>query len=66
MLHKAKVKWYFDVLAIGFGITMFLLYFSGVMITLVNIKKNREKQILTIIAGIVISTIVGGLSVLIA
>ncbi|MDA3967543.1 MULTISPECIES: hypothetical protein [Helicobacter] len=66
MLHKAKAKWYFDVLAIGFGITMFLLYFSGVMITLVNIKKNREKQILTIIAGIVISTIVGGLSVLIA
>lgn len=39
MLHKAKAKWYFDVLAVGFGITLILLYVSGLIITLFNSKK---------------------------
>ncbi|CAM3585012.1 PepSY domain-containing protein [Helicobacter ganmani] len=63
MLHKAKAKWYFDILAIGFGLTLILLYISGLMITLFNIKKNRGIQIFTILAGIIISVIVGALSV---
>ncbi|MBD5164483.1 hypothetical protein [Helicobacter sp.] len=63
MLHKAKAKWYFDVLAVGFGLTLVLLYVSGLMITLFNIKKNRGIQTLTILAGIVVSVVVGILSV---
>ncbi|WP_297809682.1 hypothetical protein [uncultured Helicobacter sp.] len=64
MLHKAKAKWYFDVLAIGFGITLILLYISGLMITLFNIKKNRRSQYMTILAGVFISVAVGALSVM--
>lgn len=64
MLHKAKAKWYFDVLAIGFGLTLVLLYISGLIITLFNIKKNRKSQIITIVVGIIISIGVGALSVL--
>ncbi|WP_273211925.1 hypothetical protein [Helicobacter rodentium] len=64
MLHKAKAKWYFDVLAIGFGITLVLLYLSGLMITLFNSKKNRGIQYATISAGVVISIAVGALSVM--
>ncbi|MBX7490375.1 hypothetical protein [Helicobacter turcicus] len=64
MLHKAKAKWYFDVLAIGFGITLILLYLSGLMITLFNSKKNRGIQYATILAGCIISVVLGALSVL--
>ncbi|WP_299550108.1 PepSY-associated TM helix domain-containing protein [uncultured Helicobacter sp.] len=64
MLHKAKAKWYFNVLAIGFGITLILLYLSGLMITLFNSKKNRKIQYATILAGCVVSFIIGSLSVL--
>ncbi len=64
MLHKAKAKWYFNVLAIGFALTLILLYISGLMITLFNIKKNRTSQIFTILAGLIVSIGVGILSVL--
>ena len=64
MLHKAKAKWYFDVLAIGFGITMVLLYLSGLMITLFNSKKNRNIQYGTILAGCLVSIVLGILSVM--
>lgn len=62
MLHKAKAKWYFNILAIGFGITLVLLYLSGLMITLFNSKKNRGIQYGTIMAGIVVSVVLGVLS----
>lgn len=64
MLHKAKAKWYFDVLAIGFGITLILLYLSGLMITLFNSKKNRKIQYATILAGCIVSIALGALSVI--
>ena len=64
MLHKAKAKWYFNVLAIGLGITMVLLYLSGLMITLFNSKKNRNIQYGTILAGCLVSIVLGVLSVM--
>ncbi len=64
MLHKAKGKWYFNVLGIGFGITLMLLYLSGLMITLFNSKKNRGVQYATIVAGVVVSVILGVLSLI--
>lgn len=39
MLHKDKGAWYFSVLSIGFGIALFLLYISGLIITLFASKR---------------------------
>lgn len=62
MLHKNKVAWYFSVLGIAFGLTLLVLYLSGIMITLVAIKKDRRNQILTILAGFIVTSIVAYLS----
>lgn len=62
MLHKNKVAWYFSVLGIAFGLTLLTLYLSGIMITLVAIKKDRRNQILTILAGFIVTSIVAYLS----
>lgn len=62
MLHKAKALWYFNILAIGFGITMGLLYLSGLIITLFNSKKNRNIQYFTIFLGFLASLVLGILS----
>ena len=63
MLHKAKAMWYFNILAVGFGITLVLLYVSGLMITLFNIKKNRKSQYVTLALGFIVTLILGILSV---
>ena len=63
MLHKAKAMWYFNILAVGFGITLVLLYVSGLMITLFNIKKNRKSQYVTLTLGFIVTLILGILSV---
>ncbi|ASQ30648.1 PepSY-associated TM helix domain membrane protein [Campylobacter avium LMG 24591] len=62
MLHKNKVAWYFSVLGIAFGLTLLVLYLSGIMITLVAIKKDRRNQILTILVGFIVTSIVAYLS----
>lgn len=52
-LHEAKDAAIFDVLAIGFACTLFILYITGVIITLINgAKKKRFSQYIAIIAGI--------------
>lgn len=63
MLHKDKAKWYFAIMSVGFGVALILLYISGLFITLLNVKKDRGKQIATIIAGLIVSIILGVLSV---
>lgn len=62
MLHKNKVAWYFSVLGIAFGLTLLVLYLSGIMITLVAIKKDRRNQILTILVGFIVTSVVAYLS----
>ncbi|MDE5602475.1 MAG: PepSY domain-containing protein, partial [Helicobacter sp.] len=57
ILHKGKGQWYFNILAIGFSITIALLYLSGLIITLFNSKKNRFIQYMVMIAGIVVSAV---------
>lgn len=64
MLHKSKGAWYFNILAIGFGITLILLYMSGLMITLFANKKKRGIQYATILAGFIATIILGCMSVL--
>ena len=62
MLHKSKGMWYFDVLSIAFGIALFILYFSGLMMTLFGSKNGRMPQYATIAAGFIITIILGYLS----
>ncbi|HEB9416852.1 TPA: hypothetical protein RZK59_001383 [Campylobacter coli] len=62
MLHKDKGAWYFSALSIAFGIALFLLYISGLIITLFASKKDRQKQLATLGAGIVITILLAYLS----
>lgn len=62
MLHKDKGAWYFSVLSIAFGIALFLLYISGLIITLFASKKDRQKQLATLGAGIIITILLAYLS----
>lgn len=62
MLHKDKGAWYFSVFSIAFGIALFLLYISGLIITLFASKKDRQKQLATLGAGIVITILLAYLS----
>lgn len=62
MLHKDKGAWYFSVLSIAFGVALFLLYISGLIITLFASKKDRQKQLATLGAGIVITILLAYLS----
>lgn len=62
MLHKDKGAWYFSVLSIAFGIALFLLYISGLIITLFTSKKDRQKQLATLGAGIIITILLAYLS----
>lgn len=57
LLHKNKGVWYFSILAIGFGIALVMLYVSGLIITLLAIKKDRNKQLYTLLAGVVVTII---------
>ena len=52
-LHEAKDAAIFDVLAIGFALTLLILYITGVIITLINgPKKKRPNQYIAICAGV--------------
>ncbi len=55
MLHKNKGAWYFSVLSVGFGVVLFLLYISGLIITLFANKRDRKNQILTLILGLLVT-----------
>jgi len=62
LLHKSKAKWYFDVLAIFFGISLISFYFSGLIIASfhrnINGKKVIKKEYLVVILIGFIITIV--------
>lgn len=62
MLHKDKGGWYFSVLAVGFGLSLVLLYISGLMITLFASKKDRKPQLIVLCVGILACVILGYLS----
>lgn len=62
MLHKNKGTWYFSVLSIGFGVVLFMLYISGLMITLFANKKDRSKQFAVLGMGIIVTLLLAYLS----
>ncbi len=63
LLHKDKGMWYFSVLGLAFALAMIILYFSGILITLIAIKKDRKKQVATLILGFIVTFIVAYFSV---
>lgn len=64
MLHKDKGAWYFSVLSVGLGIVLFMLYISGLMMTLFANKKDRKKQFTTLALGFIITVLLAYLSLL--
>ncbi|MGJ0112926.1 hypothetical protein [Campylobacter molothri] len=62
MLHKDKGLWYFSILSIGFGVTLFLLYISGLIITFFANKKDRKKQLFVLSLGFLITFILAYMS----
>ncbi|WP_164757221.1 PepSY domain-containing protein [Campylobacter insulaenigrae] len=62
-LHKNKGMWYFSILGLAFASAMIMLYISGILITLVAIRKDRKKQIVVLTLGFIITLIVAYFSV---
>ena len=63
MIHKAKVRWYANVLSVLLGISMLMFYVSGIVIAsfkkTVNGQKVLKKEyIITLILGFVVTTAV--------
>ncbi|OCX42485.1 hypothetical protein A7X81_05250 [Campylobacter ornithocola] len=63
LLHKDKGMWYFSVLGLAFALAMVILYVSGLLITIIAIRKDRGKQIAVLSAGFIITLIIAYLSV---
>lgn len=62
LLHKDKGAWYFSIIGVGFGVVLFLLYISGLIITFFTNKKDRNKQFAVFIFGLVITSLLAYLS----
>lgn len=62
MLHKDKGKWYFSILAVGFGVVLFLLYLSGLMMTLFASKRDRGRQLAILALGFFVTLALAYLS----
>ncbi|RDU72865.1 hypothetical protein CQA66_02975 [Helicobacter aurati] len=56
LMHKSKGKYYFDIIAIGFSISLMLFYLSGLIVTSFA-KKNRKAAFSTMGLGFVITGI---------
>ena len=52
LMHKAKGAFYFDIIAVGFGISLMLFYLSGLIFTSFC-KKNRSTALIVCAAGFV-------------
>lgn len=61
MLHKAKCGMAFKVMGVGLGITMIVLYLSGIFLFLRN-RGMRNKLLWTCLAGLIVMLITGYLS----
>ena len=53
LMHKAKGKFYFDIIAVGFAISLMIFYFSGLIITSFC-KKKRKEALLTFTLGLLL------------
>lgn len=62
LMHKGKGGFYFDIIAISFSVSLFLFYFSGLIIT-AFCKNNRKTAILAFFCGFCITGVMIFLSV---
>ncbi len=56
LMHKSKGKYYFDIIAISFTISLMLFYLSGLIVTSFA-KKNRKVAINVLISGFIITSL---------
>ncbi|STQ85616.1 hypothetical protein LS73_004110 [Helicobacter muridarum] len=54
LMHKSKGKFYFDIIAIGFSISLMLFYLSGLIVTSFA-KRNRKAAFGTMTIGFIIT-----------
>ena len=52
LMHKSKGAFYFDIIAVGFGISLMLFYLSGLIFTSFC-KKNRSTALIICAAGLI-------------
>lgn len=62
LLHKGKGGFYFDIIAIGFSISLMLFYISGLIITSFC-KKKRKPALLAFLIGFLVTSIIIFLSI---
>lgn len=56
LMHKAKGKFYFDIIAVGFAISLMIFYLSGLIITSFC-KKKRKEALLTFTLGLLLTAL---------
>ncbi|WP_258864190.1 MULTISPECIES: PepSY-associated TM helix domain-containing protein [unclassified Helicobacter] len=62
LMHKAKGKFYFDIIAVTFSISMIIFYLSGLIMTSFC-KKRRKSALWTFVAGLGITALAVYLSI---
>ncbi|RDU66740.1 hypothetical protein CQA53_02935 [Helicobacter didelphidarum] len=54
LMHKGKGKFYFDIIAVGFALSLAIFYLSGLVMTSFC-KKKRKNALITFCLGLVIT-----------
>ncbi|MGI0406449.1 hypothetical protein ACRE1S_03585 [Helicobacter himalayensis] len=62
LMHKAKGKFYFDIIAVAFAISMIIFYLSGLIMTSFC-KKHQKSALWTFVAGLGITALAIYLSI---
>ena len=56
LMHLAKGKYYFDIIAVAFSVSLVIFYLSGLIVTQFC-KKNRKEGLIAFFAGLIITGI---------
>ena len=56
LMHKAKGKVYFDIIAVGFSLSLIVFYLSGLIITSFC-KKKRKQALLAFALGLILTAL---------
>lgn len=56
LMHKAKGKVYFDIIAVGFSLSLIVFYLSGLIITSFC-KKKRKQALLAFVLGLILTAL---------
>lgn len=62
LMHKGKGKFYFDIIAIGFALSLIIFYISGLIMTSFC-KKKRKFALITFLCGFALTTLMIFLSI---